>query len=201
MSRVFIIDDDGTDITAFHDALKNTGSEVFFTGNAYKFIRYAQELTPDLYIINTDMENTDSHAVIEYMMSQNFSHRAPIVAVSNKLNIISDGISHYLKRSEIATLLPEITNSYCKGGQYYDVLLVEKDFSSPLSMSECRNLSCFKVNDSVAAQLFLGKNHTKLVAIHCPKSQYKQLKQQLKNDNAIYVENVAYLNNLVSFIK
>ncbi len=202
MSRVFIIDDKHADLNIFHNALENVETDVFFTENAYKFVRYAQELSPDLYIVNTNMKNTNSRAVIEYLISQKLTAKAPLVAISdNPQTITYDGISHYLKSEEISRILPELVRSYCEGGRHYDVLLVEKDLSSPLSITDNNNLSCFKVNDSRGAQIFLGKNHTKVVAIHCCPTQYKILKRQLKNDNAIYIENVVYLNKLVSFIK
>ena len=202
MSRVFIIDDKHTDLNIFHNAFEHVETDVFFTENAYQFVRYARELLPDLYIVNTNMKNTNSRAVIEYLINQKLTAKAPLVAISDDPQTTTyDGISHYINTDEITTLLPELVSSYCKGGRQYDVLLIEKDLSSPLFVAENNKLSCFKVNDSQGAQIFLNKNHSKIVAIHCCPTQYKKLKNQLKNDNAIYIENVAYLNKLVSFIK
>lgn len=202
MGRVFIIDDNRQDLNMFNDILKGNSTDIFFTENAYQFIRYAQELSPDLYIINSDMKNTNSKALIEYLVGNNFTQKAPLVTIAdNPLNTIINGISHYVNRSEISAILPELAQSYCKGGRQYDVLLLEKNLSSPLCLKQSDDLSYFKVNDSHGAQIFLSKNQTKLVAVHCSNPQYRIIKQRLKNNNAIYVENVAYLNKLVSFIK
>lgn len=204
MSRVFIIDDRSLKIDIYRHIFAQVGAEVFFTENAYRFVRYAQELRPDLYIINADMRSTNAGKLIEYMHKHGLSDIAPLIIISKrKQKLFNHGVSHYIKDKKLTTELPELARTYCRGGYQYDVLLLEKEPHMPLmSNADTQNdWSCFKVYDSQGARIFLQKNQSKIVAVHCSPLQFPNMKKTLKIDNAVHVENIAYLNNLVSFMK
>jgi len=204
LSRVFIIDDRSVKIELFRHIFAQVGADVFFTENAYRFVQYARELRPDLYVINADMHNTNAAKLIEYMHKHGLTDTAPLIVTSKrKQKLLDKGISHHIKDTNIATELPELARTYCRGGYQYDVLLVEKFLHTPLlsSQNTKNDWSCFKVYDSQGARIFLQKNQSKIVAVHCPSFQFAETRKRLEIDNAVYVENVAYLNNLVSFIK
>ena len=204
MSRVFIIDDRSLKIDLYRHIFAQVGAEVFFTENAYRFVRYAQELHPDLYLINADMRNTNAEKLIEYMHKHALSELAPLIITSKRTpKFLDKGISHHIKDKNITTELPELAQTYCRGGYQYDVLLLEKEPQMPLipTVDTQKDWSCFKVYDPQGARLFLQKNQSRIIAVHCPTVQFQNMKKTLQIGNVVHIENVAYLNNLVSFIK
>lgn len=205
MGRVFIIDDEKPHITPYPRLLEEKGFEVFATENAFKLIRYAPELKPEMYVINADMKKTDYVSVVGHLVENHFTDTAPLVVLSgNYKDVWLHGVSHYLQHKESRQKLPLLAKTYCGGGRYYDLLLLE-DFLPEARFPHLRTkelkISYFTVFDVSAARVFLQKNKTSVVAIHCLSERYEELKRMLNEDNVFYVENLKNFKDLVSFIK
>lgn len=204
MCRVFIIDDDKKHNDFYPQLLEDNGFEVFSTENAFKLVSYAKELKPELYVLNSQMENTNYSALVEHLVVNGFADKAPLVSLyDDKLAAWQQGVSHYIYDPDDKDKLPQIASAYCAGGAKYDVLLLD-DFLPPDDFSvqfiKELNISYFNVYNVQAAKLFLQKNEAKAVFVHSSPKRYKELKLKPGIKNVFYVENMKNLKDLVSFI-
>ena len=55
LGKVFMLDDDFILLDMYRSLLESHGFDVFTTDNAYKFILYAREIHPDIFILDINM--------------------------------------------------------------------------------------------------------------------------------------------------
>lgn len=205
MNRVFIIDDDKRHGDFYPHLLEDNGFEVFSTENAFNFVRYAMELHPDVYVINSNLTYTDYNGLVDHLVANHFSDDAPLVVMyGDNRQGGHRGVSHYLHERNEFERLPEIAGAYCLGGGSYDVLLLEdylpwEDVNR--SIINEMNVSFFDVYDLHAAQMFLRKNKIRSVVIHSSPEKYENLKRGLGFENTFYVENLSNLEDLAPVIQ
>ena len=205
MCRVFVIDDEKNHYDVYPHILEESGFEVFATENAFKLIRYAPELKPELYVVNSDMYDIDYNNLVEHLVINHFTDNAPLIVMyGNNEKIWHQGVSHYLHKPDEHKELPKIAQAYCGGGGKYDVLLID-DFiptnnSKDISINSL-NISYFNVHDTKAAKKFIERNSINAVAVHCKAERYDKIKKYLGFDNTFYVENITNVKDLISFIK
>lgn len=202
--RVFMIDNGSSIGSHYQHMLEEHGYEVFATNNAYKLIKYAKELHPQLYVVDTDAADVDAWQVLNYLSGNHYLDEAPAIMLNteNKNSVIK-GAAHYVSRQESEKLL-EIVDAYCKGGGGYNVLLLE-DYL-PISEDEFSGMdgfqiSYFKVYDAHSAKMFLQRNAPQAVVVHCHKEDYETIKNMLGYENVFYIENRSNMQKLVSFLK
>lgn len=205
MNRVFIIDDDKRHGDFYPHLMENNGFEVFATENAFNFVRYASELHPDMYIINSNLSYTDYNGLMDHLIAHHFADNAPLVVMYGDNNRAGHlGVSHYLHEHNEFERLPEIAGAYCLGGGKYDVLLLDDylpwESDSHTIIKEMK-VSFFDVYDLHAAQMFLRKNMIRSVVIHSLPEKYESLKRGLGFENTFYVENLSNLEDLAPIIQ
>lgn len=200
MNRVFVMDDDKKHGDFYPRLLEKNGFEVFATENAFNFVRYASELHPDVYVINSNLVYTDYNRLVDHLVANRFADAAPLVVMyGDKTQAGHRGVSHYLNERDELERLPEVAGAYCLGGGRYDALLVD-DYtpweSGGLSAVKELSVSFFDVYDLHAAQMFLRKNLIRSVVIHSRPEKYETLKRELGFENTFYVEKLSNLKDL-----
>ena len=204
MGRVFIINEPDEEGNAYPELLEKRGYKVFSTANAYKLVRYAKELNHDLYIIDSSLKDTDYRGLVQHLVDNRYSEKAPLVVLKKRLSkTLPQGVSCYLNKKEALNLLPELASAYCRGGKKYDVLLLIHDNKLKInaqSLSRKLKISLFCVFDVKAARIFLQKNDVRAVGVHSLPEKYDDIKKNLPADKIFYVENLANIKDLVSFV-
>ncbi len=203
--RIFMIDNGSPTDLRYQNLLEDQGYEVFATGNAYQLIRYADELHPQLYVVDKNAENVDAWQVLSYLSAHHYLDKAPAVMLNaESTQTMTKGAAHYVPAEENEKMLVEIAHAYCRGNLGYKVLLLE-DYL-PYSTNEFGKMeefciSYFKVYDAHGAKMFLQRNAPQAVIIHCRKEAYKKISDIVGFDNTFYVENRGNMKKLVSFLK
>ena len=153
--RIFMIDNGGKTDGRYQSLLEEHGYEVFATNNAYQLIRYAEELHPQLYVVDKNAEDVDAWQVLNYLSSNRYLDEAPAVMLNaESTQEMVKGASHYVSAKENGQMLVDIADAYCRGGRGYKVLLLE-DYL-PYSANEFNameefRISYFKVYDAQRA--------------------------------------------------
>ena len=203
--RIFMIDNGGKTDGRYQSLLEEHGYEVFATNNAYQLIRYAEELHPQLYVVDKNAEDVDARQVLNYLSSNRYLDEAPAVMLNaESTQEMVKGASHYVSAKENGQMLVDIADAYCRGGRGYKVLLLE-DYL-PYSANEFNameefRISYFKVYDAQGAKMFLQRNAPQAVIIHCQKEEYNKIRGLVGFENTFYVENRGNMEKLVSFLK
>ena len=154
--RIFMIDNGGKTDGRYQSLLEEHGYEVFATNNAYQLIRYAEELHPQLYVVDKNAEDVDAWQVLNYLSSNRYLDEAPAVMLNaESTQEMVKGASHYVSAKENGQMLVDIADAYCRGGRGYKVLLLE-DYL-PYSANEFNameefRISYFKVYDRARRQ-------------------------------------------------
>ncbi len=203
--RVFMIDNGSADDGRYQHLLEDHGYEVFATNNAYKLIRYAEELHPRLYVVDNDTRDVDAWQVLTYLSDNHYLETAPAVMLNTEplSSRVRKGAAHYFPRRDNGLFLLEIADAYCRGKQNYRVLLLEDYLPSSEYAGEITDgyqISCFKVYDVYGAQMFLQRNTPQALIIHCRRENYDNLRRQIDFGNTFYVENRGNMEKLVSFL-
>ncbi len=203
--RIFMIDNGSKIDDRYQHLLEENGYEVFATNNAYQLIRYAEELHPQLYVVDKNAENVDAWQVLSYLSENHYLDEAPAVMLNTEASQdIFKGASHYISHQNDEEHLLEIADTYCRGGRGYKILLLE-DFL-PYSANEFNGMdefqiSYFKVYDTHGAKMFLQRNAPQAVIVHCQKGDYGKIRNLVGFENTFYVENRGNMEKLVSFLK
>ncbi len=201
MGRVFIIDDD----KQASEILKKRGFDIFTTQNAYNLVRYSHELAPSLYVVKSNLRDTNYYGLVKHLIDNHYTDNAPLVVLhqnGKKSKIFRQGVAHYISENELNARLPELAEAYCKGGRKYDLLMVEHIASKRhIQTLMPANLAAFKVCDTQAARIFMQKNNVEAVALYCPSDKYDELRSKLDFEKIFHVDNPENVKDLVSFIK
>ena len=116
--RIFMIDNGGKTDGRYQSLLEEHGYEVFATNNAYQLIRYAEELHPQLYVVDKNAEDVDAWQVLNYLSSNRYLDEAPAVMLNaESTQEMVKGASHYVSAKENGQMLVDIADAYCRGAQ------------------------------------------------------------------------------------
>ena len=107
--RIFMIDNGGKTDGRYQSLLEEHGYEVFATNNAYQLIRYAEELHPQLYVVDKNAEDVDAWQVLNYLSSNRYLDEAPAVMLNaESTQEMVKGASHYVSAKENGQMLVDI---------------------------------------------------------------------------------------------
>lgn len=205
--RVFMLDDDVIILNLYHDLLEAKGYDIFTTNNAYKFLLYAKEMLPDIFILDLNMPEVTGWEVLEMISKDEKLRQVPVLLFtvhSDKELANMKGVAHFLHKPVAVEKLTEVIGAYCSGGKNPDILLINdynEDGTAIKEAIEEKQLSYFELNDVKFANIYLKKNHPKIVCVRYPKQRYDEMKADIKHDKVFYVENRQNIEELVSFLK
>lgn len=205
--KICMLDDDSIILEMYESWLRERGYEIFATANAYKFIRYAIEMEPDLFILDLNMPDISGWEVLEAVDQVEKLKPVPVILLTVRAErdlAVGRGVAHYVNKPSRMENILELVETYCVGKKKHDVLLV--DGYEPLDNTMCfaitkQNLSCFEVHDVDAAKCYLRKNHPRCVCLQLPFDYYKKIEFEIEHDKIFYVENAANLENLASLLQ
>ena len=186
MGRVFIVDDKKERLERYGNLLHKTGVEVFATNNVYKMTKYSKELSPDLYIIDSDVQDPEYRILLGYLV-KNF--KTPMIVICDNIRKSWHyGVSHYVEKKSVSAKLPELVEAYCKGGKKYDVLLFDQRMNSDFVPSKKQSL--LQIHDLRGAKVFLEKNAVGALGLRCEQNKYAELSKKFNISKTFYVEKI-----------
>lgn len=207
LGKVFMLDDDFILLDMYRSLLESHGFDVFTTDNAYKFILYAREIHPDIFILDINMPVMNGWEVVLRLKREARLKHIPVVMLTvqhDKRLAHAYGIANYLNKPLDAPGLLDVVESYCVGSKNHDILLLG-DFwpESNILRTEMsrRKWVVFEVYDLEAAELYLSKNRPKAVCLGMPEDKCEQARLRLKHPLIMPLRNMQDLNNLERFIK
>lgn len=207
LGRVFMLDDDKFLLDMYKELLEKWGYDVFTTTNAYQFVLYAKEMSPDLLILDINMPETNGWEVLEMIKKDNKINNIPVVMLTilNEKELAgAENVSHYLKKPLDEKKLKDIAEVYMGGKKKYDVLLFDEFNPMSVKLREQiskNNWSFFELHDLLAAKTFLKKNTVEAVILGFDKNKANDLKDQLKHSRIFAAEKVKDLDALSAVIK
>lgn len=196
MGKVFVIDDQKERVDFYVKLLKKRGIEAFATNNVYKMTKYSKELSPELYVVDSEIRDPEYRVLLNYLV-KNF--KTPLMVICHNVEKAWHyGVSHYVTREVVAKKLPEVAEAYCKGGKKYDILLFDQkknmDFKPKVQKSVLR------IHDARAAKVFLEKNAVGALGLCCEEEKYLKLSKQFAAAKTFYVEKQAKFEDLKLFL-
>ena len=207
LGKVFMLDDDFILLDMYRSLLESHGFDVFTTDNAYKFILYAREIHPDIFILDINMPVMNGWEVVLRLKREARLKHIPVVMLTvrhDKRLAHAYGIANYLNKPLDAPGLLDVVESYCVGSKNHDILLLG-DFwpESNILRTEMsrRKWVVFEVYDLEAAELYLSKNRPKAVCLGMPEDKCEQARLRFKHPLIMPLRNMQDLNNLERFIK
>jgi polar-differentiation response regulator divK len=207
LGKVFMLDDDLILLDMYRSLLESHGFDVFTTDNAYKFILYAREIHPDIFILDINMPVMNGWEVVLRLKREERLKHIPVVMLTvrhDKRLAHAYGIANYLNKPLDAPGLLDVVESYCVGSKNHDILLLG-DFwpESNILRTEMsrRQWVFFEVYDLEAAELYLSKNRPKAVCLGMPEDKCEQARLRLNHPLIMPLRNMQDLNNLERFIK
>ena len=183
--------------------LRDRNYLVFSTSNVYKFVKYARELKPNVLIFDMDASVLNDDAMVSYLQHYKRNHHHPVVLIGSSFLHCYKDVAHYMQKPYLLTDLLEIVDSYCKGNQKHDVLLIDdclsKDVGVKLAIIK-QNLSCCEVSELRAARIYLTKNNPKCICLNLPIDKCMQLEDKLNHEKIFFVDNYKQVRNLARII-
>ena len=183
--------------------LSDKGYLVFSTANVYKFVRYAQELQPDLIVFDMDAKAIQDERVVNYLQRYQYQSHRPVLMLGKRLDRCYQGVAHYEQKPYTLKDFDAIIESYCQGNQEHDVLLIDdcvhKDNKIKNAILE-QNLSCFDVSDADAARYYLQKNRPRCICLNMPYDKCTKIEAKLGHDKIFFVDNYKQVKNLARLI-
>lgn len=183
--------------------LADKGYLVFSTSNAYKFVRYARELQPDLIVVDIDAKALQDEKVLSYLRKYRQRATKPVLLIGSKLDRCYKGVAHYAQKPYALHNFDDIVESYCRGNKRHDVLLIDECASKDKKVKNTilnQNLSCFEISDPAAAREYLLKNHPRCICLNMPYDACSRMESKLKHDKIFFVENYKQVENLARLI-
>lgn len=187
--KVFMLDDDLVSLDVFRDLFNARGYEIFATDNSYKFLLYAKEIRPDIFILDVNMPQTSVWEILRLLKQEALLQDIPVVlfTVDYVFNpTAAAGAAHFLHKPLDLEKLFDVVGSYCRGSHNHDVLLLEDYVSGGSYLEKSINdkkLSCFLVHDVTAAQKYLSKNKPRAVCLVCDDVRYAGWRSKLRHNN------------------
>ena len=183
--------------------LDDRGYLVFSTSNIYKFVRYAQELQPDVMIVDMDAKAMQDDRVLAYLDKYRTNNHRPVLMIGKRFDRCYQGVAHYELKPYTSAELDEIIDSYCQGNQAHDVLLIDDCVSKDDKIRQAileQNLSCFEVSDATAARYYLMKNNPRCICLNMPYDKCTKVEPQLTHNKIFFVDNYKQVKNLARLL-
>ncbi len=205
--KICMLDDDRTALNMYSDGFRERGYEIFTTANVYKFVRYAEEIIPDILILDLNIPEAGGWQILDFIRQKKELAAIPVILLTINAErdlAASRGVAHYLRKPSPMSEVFELVETYCVGDKRHDVLLVDsyEPFDDSLCLALAKQaLSCFEVHDVNAAKCYLRKNTPRCVCLQLPFERYRQIEAEIDHDKIFYVENAANLENLASLLQ
>ena len=168
--HVFVYDNTEQKTPILQDILSSGVYKTFTTSNAYQFLQYTGEITPDVMIFNLDDNNKYSRETLENFGRQINMTNCPIILTKPQIQPFSPHlrIAHYIHLPLETKKLNDIVESYCLGNKEHQIMLLST--YSPQYDKLHRSLdiggySYFEVHNEQAAEIYLNKNNPQTVFI------------------------------------
>lgn len=206
LGKICMLDDDISVLNLFEDWLSSRGYEILATPNVYKFLSYAKEMRPDVFVLDLNMPEISGWEVLKLLKSDEALKNIPVlmITVSRDKDLVGhNGVAHYIHKPTSLEKVMEIIEAYCIGRKEHDVLLVDRyePVNNLVLLALVRqHLSVFEVHDLNAAKVYLDKNFPRCVCITIPYEESQEDKIQLNHNRIFYVENPENLENLAALL-
>lgn len=202
--HIFIYDEKAKKESVLQNILSNNVYRTFHTGNAFEFIKYSKEITPDIIIFNLDDESKNHLSIIEHFRTENDAISYPIIMIQ-KINpkfSVHPKVAHYIHLPSDSKKLDDIIESYCIGHKKHDIMLLD-NYSShydKLHQSlDTGGYSYFEVHNENAAELYLSKNNPQIVCIEYS-PQMITAKHNLSHNQIFYVDRDQDITEIKKFL-
>ena len=205
--KVFMLDDDKLMLEMYKTLLESRGFEVFTTDNAYKFILYAKEIRPDIFIVDINMPEMSGWEVVLKLKQDEQLRHIPVVILTVRHDAelaATYGVANFLNKPLEVEKLLDVAEAYCLGAKKHDILLLGKfDHQDEIIKTEIKrhDWSWFEVYDLEAAGRYLEKNSPQVVCLELEGDNYIRAKQYLNHQLILPLQNLQDVENLERFIK
>lgn len=202
--RIFVYDDNRTELMALRNVLESHNLEMFGTDNVYQLLQYADEINPDVMVFDIADDYTPATATLKHFGQEIHPERYPIIVLKPQqfpFNQYSS-IAHYLHTPLDMRKFIDILESYGNGGKQHDILLLDSysetkgNFHQEL---ERHNISYFEVHNADAARIYLEKNTPQIVCIEY-KLPYISARHSLYHPQIFYVDRHQDLTEIKNFL-
>lgn len=190
--KIFMLDDDKLFLDLYQHFLEANGYDVFTTDNAYKFLMYGREIKPDVMFLDINMPQLNGWEVLSQINNDTVLQNIPVVMLS--VNQDEDlaaikGVAHFLFKPPAFELLADIVESYGRGGQTHDLLLLE-DYEPMFQDQQPEAGKLFITHSPNAAKKYLEKNQPKKIAIKYNPEKFEDIRKQLGREDAIRIDDL-----------
>ncbi len=117
--RIFMLDDDVLTLEMYAAFLRGHGLDVFATDNAYKMILYAQEIHPNVIIVDVNMPVMNGWQVLKYLKSDDKLRDIPVIILTEADEVqkaMKLGAANFLLKPVEPLKLLAAIEDYC---EYY----------------------------------------------------------------------------------
>ena len=207
LGKVFMLDDDLVLLEMYKALLESRGFDVFTTDNAYKFILYAKEIRPDVFILDINMPEMSGWEVVRRLKQDEQLSHIPVImlTVRHDVNLATTyGVANYVNKPLEVSMLLNIIEAYCLGAKKHDILLLgkfEDQAEAIKNQIKLHGWSWFEVYDLEAAEIYLQKNFPQVVCLELEGEMYAKAKQCLQHPLILPLKNMQDVENLERFIK
>jgi len=178
--------------SAFNDIFENKALKTFTSDNIYRFLRYAEELAPEVMILNLSNDDRQISAIIQTLENKLKTDDFPIVVLysHNEPFEVSPRVAHYLNMPLDYYRLTDIVESYSFGSKKHQILLLDRFLPQSDKLHEwlaARNISYFEVHNIDAAARYLQKNQPHAVWVeYAP--EFISARHTLPHQRIFYVD-------------
>lgn len=203
LGKVFMLDDDGIILDLYKEFFEAKGYDVFVTTNAYKFLLYAKEINPDVFILDVNMPTMNGWEVLQRLHQDNLLRDIPVIMLSISRDVdwaLAQGAAHFLAKPLNIEELDDIIEAYCLGNKHHDILLLENfaNLNSPFEQSiRKKQIPYFLVHDVRAAWRYLQKNLPRMVCVCYPDDDYEKIRKQLVFDRIVKVDSKQSIEDIL----
>lgn len=199
-----MLDDDQIILELYRNYLEAKGYEVFATTNAYQFVRYAQEVVPEVLIMDVNMPEVLGWEVLTRIERFEKLREIPVVMLSVGFDVdlaAVKGAAHFLHKPAEMDELMEIVEAYTLGAQEKDLLLLEKydpEFDALAEDIKRHSWSCFRLHNADVAVHYLRKNRPHLVCVRTDEAGFARVRPMLNHPKVHRIEGI---DNIVDLMK
>lgn len=206
LGKICMLDDDEIVLDLFNDWLSSRGYEILATPNVYKFLSYAREIIPDVFVLDLSMPEISGWEVLELIDDDKRLRTVPVMMITHSAekNLAKHtGVAHYIPKPTSLEKVMDIIEAYCIGRKDHDILLIDKyepENNLAVVTLARQNLTCFEVHDPEAAKVYLDKNFPRGICVYLPYEECQGWELPIKNEKIFYVENPHSLENIAALL-
>ena len=202
--HIFVYNNTEQNIAVLQNILSSGIYKTFSTGNVYRFLQYAKELSPDLMIFNLDDERKYSEETGASFDQQIRLTDFPIVLTKpqNQKFSVNQRIAHYIHLPLEIAKLQDIIESYCLGNKNHQILFLSEyhpHYDKLHRSLDINGYTYFEVHNSEAAETYLSKNNPQTVFIeYSPK--LIAARHNLQHNRIFYVDRGQDITEIEKFL-